>query len=673
MKKTPILEQERKYASGLIPTYFVASVSGFATWLFGGHGVWEQFTWLVHVPIALTFTYFLLPYIQTHLKRTLGFKRWSSIVLGFMLFVTVLLLILSGIYIALFGITETQRWLIDGHRWLAVSFIALIIIHMLVHWFTLSSRRKSSEPISQSFGLSTLKTSSFAVISSIIFVGSATWIYQSTHPGYSEESRASDYQYLYGNHPFRPSQTETASGTFVDIRQIAGSEDCAVCHKEVYEEWQSSIHRHAAGDITYERNVSLMVENKGIAASRYCEGCHSPVALLTGELSEGGVHGGIEGSVANEEGVTCMSCHGMQRVVHLKGVASYEFAPATDYLFDYSDHQMLNFVRHTLMKWRPEQHRADLSSEVTSSPTMCATCHVQFMDKDLNNWGWVKMQDEYSAWLESAYSRAHDQMFSEEKTVRCQDCHMHPVSSTDPSRNESGQHRSHRFLGANTFVPILNGDSEQLAQTKKFLQQNKMRVVIEESRRTDAVQTSFALDEQLRPNDETPYYAYINEELTLSVLVSNIGVGHNFPGGTIDINEAWLEFMVMDGQGDVIFSSGELQGEAVDPSAVFFRSLPTDKAGNLVWKHDLFNRVGQSYKRVVPSGKAEKVDYSFTVPADAKGPITTSVRLRYRKLNPRYARWAMQDDYFDIPVIDMARASLTIPLKLRPPAESVKY
>ena len=38
----------------------------------------------------------------------------------------------------------------------------------------------------------------------------------------------------------------------------------------------------------------------------------------------------------------------------------------------------------------------------------------------------------------------------------------------DPSANAQGQHRSHRFLGANTVVPLITGDIEQLQMTKEF-------------------------------------------------------------------------------------------------------------------------------------------------------------------------------------------------------------
>ena len=87
-------------------------------------------------------------------------------------------------------------------------------------------------------------------------------------------------------------------------------------------------------------------------------------------------------------------------------------------------------------------------------------------------------------------------------------------------------------------LPLLNNDFEQLKLTKEFLQSSKLRVSIEEPRRNDAAQTRLSIDENIRTYSETPYYFYLDEKPNINVVVSNIGVGHSFPGGTKDINEA---------------------------------------------------------------------------------------------------------------------------------------
>ena len=363
-----------------------------------------------------------------------------------------------------------------------------------------------------------------------------------------------------------------------------------------------------------------------------------------------------------------MGCHGISRSVHLKGVASYEFKPKADYLFGGRKNAILTGIRHFLIKIKPEQHRSDMGRDILGKPEICATCHRQFMDKDLNDWGWVKMQDEYGAWLNSPYSQQHDQVFSNTDVVRCHDCHMPLVEEEDPSANELNQVRSHRFPGANTMLAVFNNDVEQLQITKEFLRSSKIRITIEEPRRKDAIQTHQAFDETIRTNTETPYYYYLGEAATVRVIVTNTGVGHNFPGGTIDINEAWVEFIVTDATNEIVHHSGFVSPESneVDENAHFYRSRPIDKNGKLVWKHDLFNRIGEAYKNVIPAGESDIIEFEFEIPDWASNPLVITATLNYRKLNERYARWALKEDYVTIPIIPMARDTLVIPLKIKP-------
>jgi len=505
---------------------------------------------------------------------------------------------------------------------------------------------------------------------SVLFIIAVALIHPLIWPALDSVPIPEDYDRDYGDHPFRPSQTETASNEFIHTEQIAESEKCGSCHRDIFNQWLPSTHKQAASDPTYVTNVSLLAKKKGISATRYCEGCHAPIALLTGELTQGGEHGGIIGTQANIEGVSCMSCHGISSLTHLKGVASYVYTPRQPYLFEHSDNKLLRAIHDLLIRVKPDQHKSDLGNPLFKEPKFCASCHTQFMDKDLNNWGWIKMQDEYQAWLSSPYSAQHEKQFSNTNITRCQDCHMPLTYSDDPSANKDKMIRAHRFPGANTFLPILSGDSEQLKITRHFLQSNKIRVSIDKPNRADAIQNRQALDESIRGHKEAPYYYYLGEEAKINIVLSNQGVGHDFPGGTLDINEAWVEFLVLDAEGATVFTSGEIGSDnKVDRDAYFYRAQPIDKKGNLVWKHDLFNMVGESFKRVIKAGESDIVAYSFPIPSWTKSPITVTTTLKYRKINDRYARWALKEKYFKIPPVDMARDSLSIPIRIRKEVE----
>jgi hypothetical protein len=651
--------------------FWVASVTGLATYWGEALTVWKQWTVLAHVVSGLGLAALSAPYLIFHFRRTLGYRRPTAIISGLAALIVLLALIASGLHIVIAGQSERGRWVYHWHVYAAFVVLALVAVHICVHWwFFPESRRKRRQGRFPSVTAPLRRYSIRLVTIGFVSILGLTAVYGFLSVDYRTTPVVDNYRYDYGSHPFRPSQTETYHGKFIDRRQIAVSDDCAACHSDIAAQWRSSAHRQAASDITYVRNISLLVENQGISAARYCEGCHAPVALLTGQLSPGGRHAGIAGTPANREGVGCLGCHGINRVVHLKGVASYEYAPPQDYLFAGYDAWPVRRLRHWLIQWMPDQHRRDMTRKPLNDPQVCATCHTQFMDKDMNDWGWVKMQDEYGAWLRSPYSGQQDQTFAHAQVKRCQDCHMPPVAAADPSADARGKVASHRALGANTMLPLVDGDREQLRLTKEFLKSRKMSVSIEAPNRKDASQTQRALDEALRADIEAPYYYYLGETAELEVVVSNLGVGHDFPGGTLDINEAWINFTVTDASGRLVYQSGYIRDDhSVDPGAYFYRSRPVDRNGNLVWKHDLFNRVGEAYKRVVPAGQSDVTGYRFAVPDWAENPLVAVATLKYRKLNSRYARWAMQEDYEPLPVVDMARTSLVIPVKEKPELE----
>ncbi len=662
--------QAEKDQSMLVIIFFLTlMLSGSFTYFFSEHSTLNQWIYLTHAVIGLMFVPAIVVYVFFHFKRTLGQRRPMLILSGIFSSIIILVLSWTGLDIVFRGQTETSHWLFLLHVY--ASFIASILIfsHVISHRLFISKRRKESEKKKYpSIPDHAVTYTIYWLVAICVFVVLLNLFYILVEPTYTEQAQITPYEQTYGEHPFRPSQTETTSGKFIDPRQIVGSTACGDCHEEITRQWASSAHGRSASDKAYVTNVSLLEKNVGISATRYCEGCHAPVALLTGQLTAGGEHGGVRGTDAFNEGVGCLACHNIEKVMHEKGVASFLYDPHQEYLFSSEKHGLARAVHNFVLRIKPEQHKRDMNRVVLNKPKVCATCHVQFMDKDLNDWGWVKMQDEYTAWLNSPFSKQSEQNFSQDDIKRCQDCHMSLVEDVnDPSANKENLVLSHRFLGANTVIPLLVNDKAQLLLTKKFLQENKMRITIEEPRRKDATQSDKFINETLRTITEAPYYFYLNETVDLNVVVTNVGVGHDFPGGSIDINEAWVALLVTDAQGEILFQTGELDDDKnVNPSSYFYRSITIDRKGERVWKHDLFNMVGETYRNTVPAGKSDIVKYRMTIPGWAKSPLTISAVLNYRKLNQRYAKWALKEEFKEIPIIDVARHSLVVPVREQP-------
>ena len=119
------------------------------------------------------------------------------------------------------------------------------------------------------------------------------------------------------------------------------------------------------------------------------------------------------------------------------------------YLFEVDEHPLTRPVRDFLIRAYPRQHLADLSKRLFKTPEYCAACHKQFIDQELNNVGWVQLQNQFDNWRKSRWNHPGDPA----RTIECRECHMPLTASFDPAsgdgldynrKPEDGQHRSHR-------------------------------------------------------------------------------------------------------------------------------------------------------------------------------------------------------------------------------------
>jgi len=653
---------ERNHLRTLILMLFAASASGYITFFYHEIPTSIQITYLAHTFLGIALSLILFVYIKNHFIRVISTRQFTSIATGLISLTTISITSLSGIHISIFGQSESSNWIISTHIYSSLLAISLIVIHVAIYLATRPTIQNTlSRPNTLPDGTSIyiFKNSLYTVI----FIAFLSILYDAATTPPVNEAKIDPYDRSYGANPFRPSQVVTDNNDFINPSYSGRSDRCGTCHTEITKQWQSSMHSQAASDKAYQTNINLLAINKGMASTRYCEGCHAPVALMGGQLTKGGK---LDTAWHLKEGVSCMACHGIKAVTHLKGNASYYFEESDNYLFNNSDSILLTKIHNYLINIQPRDHKTQMARPLEKDSMLCATCHAQFMDKEINQWGWVKMQDEYNAWLNSSYSGQSKHTFSQTEIYRCQDCHFPLVKSNDPSMNHEGMVRSHRTLGANTAIPWLTGDKEQLDLTTRFLQSDKIRVTIKEPNRDVAMRSRKPINPQITPFHNQPGYFYLNEPATLNVIVTNSNIGHNFPGGTTDISEAWIHLRVEDAQNKLVYENGMLTADGnVDKDAYFYRTIAVDRHGKEVWKHDLFNMTGDSYTNFIPAGESDVVEYNFIIPSWAKAPLQATAVVRYRKFNNRYARWALEDETISLPVTDMARHSRTIPLRMK--------
>jgi tetratricopeptide (TPR) repeat protein len=129
----------------------------------------------------------------------------------------------------------------------------------------------------------------------------------------------------------------------------------------------------------------------------------------------------------------------------------------------------------------------------------------------------------------------------------------------------------------------------------------------------------------------------------VDLVVRTRGVGHFFPGGTVDAFDVWTEIQAVDADGKVLLWSGYLEDGGkgrVDPSAHFYKSFMLDAKGNLINKRNAWAGRAILYVNLIPPGAADTVHYRLDLPADVKPPVRLSAKLNYRKFAWWNTQWA---------------------------------
>jgi Flp pilus assembly protein TadD len=348
-----------------------------------------------------------------------------------------------------------------------------------------------------------------------------------------------------------------------------------------------------------------------------------------------------------------------------------------------SGNPVLHALHDYMVRLDPGPHKATMLKRFhrESRAEFCSACHKVHLDVPVNHYRWFRGFDEYDAWQGSGVSGQGARAFYyPDKPKDCGDCHMPLVASKDAG-NRDGFVHSHRFPGANTAVPFANHDEAQLKATQDFLRANIVTVDIfaasetepaparlarvatpAAGRRTQPVAADSAeprastmvpdmaepppaavagiapaQPESLQaPLDRAARFMRAGGTYRVDVVARTRGVGHNFPGGTVDAFDVWLELKGEDAAGRVFFWSGRVEDDGrgpVEAGAHRYRTLLIDADGNPINKRNAWAARALVYARLIPPGAADVARFRVTVPQDARAPITFTARMNYRKFS----------------------------------------
>ncbi|HTV58579.1 MAG TPA: tetratricopeptide repeat protein [Verrucomicrobiae bacterium] len=469
---------------------------------------------------------------------------------------------------------------------------------------------------------------------------------------------------------FFPSSGETATGKTVTQDFFMDSQACERCHSDIYKQWQSSMHHFSSfNNQWYRQAIVYMQGTIGVRPSKWCAGCHDAALFFPGNFNTPiapRVH-----IPAAQAGIGCMVCHSLVRIKSTMGNGDYVLKyPALSKLVA-TQNPVLRRLIDFMIEEDPEPHRRTFLKPFmrTQTAQYCSVCHKVHLDVPVNDYRWTRGFDDYDNWQASGVSGFGARSFYyPPKPMSCQNCHMPEVRSDDAG-NINGFVHSHRFVAANTAVPFANGDKVQLADEEKFLEDKKVRVdifAISPDRPVGpvaaneaavappqpAIETEFAVGEEAEtptPSGPVPTIAPLpvtapvnrvhaavraGDTVRVDTVVRTLGVGHFFPGGTVDAFDCWLELKATDDQGRIIFWSGGVEDNGhgpVDPSAHFYRALLIDAHGNPIVRRNAWAARATVYAHLIPPGAADTVHFRLHIPRDEKGHIHLEAKLNYRK------------------------------------------
>jgi hypothetical protein len=438
---------------------------------------------------------------------------------------------------------------------------------------------------------------------------------------------------------------------------------CQDCHPAEYEEWRTSMHAYAQHSPIFLAFNKTVLKNSGGTLGTFCARCHTPVGISSGETS---IMANDKRSEAALDSVGCVSCHSTNQPNQEASAVYHVPVPGDQEPIIYgpyygSDEPGAPDPSMRLIKSPHISRHSDYFTEAR----LCGNCHDVFSPDGF------RIEEAFSEWRNGPYARAG---------ITCQNCHMAPIPGkpvrqdelpleyiADPSvvPGAPKRHRSsHRFTGPDYSVLLAFG-KDDLGLDKVGFQ--KLTDKLEEQRKTlfrNAASMQVSHPETVQPGSSLP----------LTVAVTNSGAGHNLPTGFAAERQVWLEVILRDSGGHVLYSSGSLD------SAKDLRDEDSEDVqnGTFALDRDLFNlqatfisagfrgteaenistvnrlldpvpfvtpatspalitgfpTAGRIFKRGIPPLATKTAHYKIGIPADAKGPLSLSVRLRYRNLPP---------------------------------------
>ena len=357
---------------------------------------------------------------------------------------------------------------------------------------------------------------------------------------------------------------------------------CAACHPAQYQEWEGSMHAHAADDPVFLALNEKAVATEGVPED-FCVRCHAPVALALGETQDGL---NLESVPQSMKGVGCTFCH------QLEGSTG----PANGAVSWVWDGVMRGALDDPL---KNDAHKnaygAALDRDAPESSQVCGSCHDVVLPSGLH------LEQSYVEWDASVFYEGLSRQ-------SCGHCHLpsRPGRAAEVDGAPSRRIHDHSMPGVDVaLVPWPDAD-----------------------RQRDLIQE--LLDKTLLAElCVVPEAGGSKVILTLE----NVLAGHNFPSGASHDRRVWVEVLGFSGSTQVL-SSGEVGEEQAvldlqQADLVLLHDEARTASGDI--SHGIVDAVSVSRRGLEAPrelGLPHARSYSWSVPGQVLEAVDVRVRMR---------------------------------------------
>ena len=219
--------------------------------------------------------------------------------------------------------------------------------------------------------------------------------------------------------PFFPSSARTNVGGIIPSNFFMDSEACGRCHKDIYEQWKSSMHHFASfNNQFYRKSIEYMQSVVGTQASKWCAGCHDHAVFFNGRFDRP-MKEQIDTPEAHA-GLACTSCHSIVHVDSTMGNAGFTVSYPPLHELATSKNRYISALDYFLTYLDPEPHRRTFMKPFMREDTaeFCSGCHKVHLDVPVNQYRWFRGFNDYDNWQASGVSGQGARSFYYPATVR---------------------------------------------------------------------------------------------------------------------------------------------------------------------------------------------------------------------------------------------------------------